>query len=74
MYKVKDGLLLEDIFPAIHFFFRTVIVSQEHLNVKDTVFILQHLLQASIVSSLVVSRKFEVYSAYLRKVIVALLL
>ena len=74
MYKVKDDLLLEDIFPAIHFFFRTVIVSQEHLNVKDTVFILQHLLQASIVSSLVVSRKFEVYSAYLRKVIVALLL
>ena len=74
MYKVKDGLLLDDIFPAIHFFFGTVIVSQEHLNVKDTVFILQHLLQASIVSSLVVSRKFEVYSAYLRKVIVALLL
>ena len=41
-------------FPAIHFFYDSVIISRDHLKhpyVKDTVLILQHLLQSSIIPS-----------------------
>ena len=79
VYKLKDSLLFDDIIsshPFLLWYCHYLTGALEAIHyVKGTVFILQHLLQASItVSSLVVLRKFEGYCAYLRKAIVALLL
>ena len=54
MYLLKEVCYFTTPIAAIHFLYGTAIISREHLkqsNVKDPVFISQHLLEPSIVTS-----------------------
>ena len=54
MHVLKEVCYMTTSFPAIHFFYDCVIISRDHLKrsrVNETVFILQHLLQPSIITS-----------------------
>ena len=78
MHILKEVCYMTTSFPAIHFFYDSVIISREHLkqpHVKETVFISQHFLQPSIIISglWLIREKIEEY-VYLRKTTVALLI
>ena len=77
MHILKNVCYITTSFSAIHFFYDSVIVSQEHLKqstVKETVFISQYFLQPSIIlNGLRLIREKVVEYVYLRKTIEVLL-
>ena len=50
MHVLKEVCYMTS-FPAIHFIYDSVIISREQSHVKETVFISQHLSQASIITT-----------------------